>query len=380
MTPPAAYRGAAPSPAPAAAALAALVAERAVLVCAGAGGVGKTSTAAALALHAAHEGRRAVVVTIDPARRLADALGLDGLTDEPHRIDGPWPGELHAAMLDTKATFDGLIGRYAAGPEQAARIAGNRFYRNISNALSGTQEYMAAEKLYELHVGRRFELIVVDTPPTRQALDFLDAPDQLARFLDHRVYKLMTSSGQGVTGVLNRAGVAVLRTASRLVGTSVMDDATAFFTAFEGLEAGFRQRSQDVRALLTSDRSAFLVVSSPQTDAVTEAAFFLRRLTTEGLTVGALVVNRSTPRFTDRPAAALRALSEQASSDAADAALTASLAHLATMAELADEEAGAVERLAAAAAGAPIARVPLLARDVHDLEGLDALRAALFAG
>ena len=152
------------------------VMERRILVCCGSGGVGKTTTAAVLALEAARAGRRAVVVTIDPAKRLADALGLEGLTGTPARIDGDWPGELWALMLDTKSTFDDLVVANAATPEQGTRILENRFYRNISGALSGTQEYMAMEKLYELHQRTDFDLVVVDTPPTRNALDFIDAP------------------------------------------------------------------------------------------------------------------------------------------------------------------------------------------------------------
>ncbi|HEX8769351.1 MAG TPA: ArsA-related P-loop ATPase, partial [Acidimicrobiales bacterium] len=170
-----------------------LVSDRSVVVCCGPGGVGKTTTAAVVALEGAMRGRRSVVVTIDPARRLADALGLGSLSDEPRLIDskGRWGGELWALMLDTKSTFDTLVTKYAARPEQAESILSNRFYRNISSALSGTQEYMAMEKLFELHDQNRFDLIVVDTPPTRNALDFIDAPRRLTRFLDNRVFRLL---------------------------------------------------------------------------------------------------------------------------------------------------------------------------------------------
>ena len=169
-----------------------LVQERRILVCCGSGGVGKTTTAAVLGLEAARAGRRVVVVTIDPAKRLADALGLEGLTGTPSQIEGDWPGELWALMLDTKSTFDDLVAANAESPEQAQRIFENRFYRNISGALSGTQEYMAMEKLYELHARTDFDLVVVDTPPTRHALDFIDAPRRLSRFLDHRLFRMIT--------------------------------------------------------------------------------------------------------------------------------------------------------------------------------------------
>ncbi len=357
-----------PEPAPE---LAAEVAARRVLICAGAGGVGKTSVAAMLALHAAHHGRRAVVLTIDPARRLADALGLDGLSNEPHRIAGPWPGELHALMLDTKSTFDDLVARHASSPAQTKKILRNRFYRNISHALSGTQEYMAAEKLYELHVDERFDLVVLDTPPTRQALDFLDAPGQLTRFLDHRVYRLMTASGRGVTAMLNRAGFAVLRTASRLVGASVMEDAIAFFTAFEGMEAGFRDRAQQVRRLLTSADTGFVVVTSPQADTVREAAYFLGRLEAERLDLAAIVANRVTPRFA-APEVVLAA--RRLAGDSEGSSIAALADNLVALHELADGE----DELLRELAGPPPVRIAQLDHDVHDLAGLEQLRQALF--
>ena len=169
-----------------------------VIICCGAGGVGKTTTSAVLAIAAAERGRNVALVTIDPARRLADALGISTLTNTPTEIDGPWPGQLSALMLDTKNTFDALIDRYAPSPAQRDRILANAFYRNISGTLSGTQEYMAAEKLYELHDTTEFDLVVVDTPPTRNALDFLDAPDRLSRFLNHPLYRLMATAASAL--------------------------------------------------------------------------------------------------------------------------------------------------------------------------------------
>jgi anion-transporting ArsA/GET3 family ATPase len=168
----------------------ALVGERSIIICCGSGGAGKTTASAAVALAGALAGRKACVVTIDPARRLADALGLAELSNEPRLIEGPWPGEMSAVMLDAKRTFDDLVVRYSVDAEQAERILSNRLYRNLTSALAGTQEYMAAEKLYELHATGDFDLVVVDTPPTRNALDFLDAPGRLTRFLENRVFRL----------------------------------------------------------------------------------------------------------------------------------------------------------------------------------------------
>src|SRR3954470_16371710 len=198
----------------------ALVDEPRMVICCGSGGGGKTTTAAAMALEAAMRGHKACVVTIDPAKRLADALGLESLTNRPGRINGDWPGELGALMLDTKTPFDDLVIRYSADADQAQGILENRLYRNISGALSGTQEYMAMEKLYELHAEGGFDLIVVDTPPTRNALDFLDAPRRLTRFLDNRIFRLLMMPTRAYLRAVNVATQAFLRTISKVVGAA----------------------------------------------------------------------------------------------------------------------------------------------------------------
>ena len=212
-----------------------LIGRAEVVICTGSGGVGKTTVAAVLAMEGARQGRKTAVVTIDPARRLADALGLEGLTNEPGRIEGDWPGELYALMLDTKTTFDDLVTKYAADEDQAQRILENRFYTNISSALSATQEFMAMEKLYELHVESDFDLVVVDTPPTRNALDFLDAPGTLTRFLDHPLYKVVMTPTRGILRVAGVAAQAFLRTVAKVVGSEVIEDAIAFFQAYQGM-------------------------------------------------------------------------------------------------------------------------------------------------
>lgn len=280
-----------------------VLADSSVVVCCGSGGVGKTTTAALVAMEAARLGRRSVVVTIDPARRLADALGLAGLTNDPSPIDGPWAapggsgGSMSALMLDTKGTFDGLVRRYSADPDQAERILQNAFYSNISGALSGTQEYMASEKLYELAVEGDYDLVVVDTPPTRNALDFLDAPKRLAHFLDHRLYKVLLSPSKGIGRAVNVATQAVMRQIAKVVGADVIADALAFFKAFEGMEEGFKERAQEVDRLLRLPTTSFLLVASPKADTVAEAGYFADQLAAKDISVRGLIVNRTQPAF-----------------------------------------------------------------------------------
>lgn len=354
--------------------LAGLVASRSIVVCCGSGGVGKTTTAAALALEAARLGRRACVVTIDPAKRLADALGLEELTNTPGRIDGDWPGELWALMLDTKSTFDEVITRYSDDPKQARRILDNRLYRNISGTLSGTQEYMAMEKLYELHSEGRFDVVVVDTPPTRNALDFLDAPRRLTRFLDNRIFRLLMQPTRAYLRAVSGATQLLLRTISKVVGGEVVADAVAFFQAFEGMEAGFRDRAQHVLSLLSDPVTAFVLVASPRRDAVDEALFFAQKLHESGIGVEALVVNRLYPRFGEGGAAEARARANSLHGTP----LAGLYSNLADFREVAEREESHFSSLASRIAPAPVARVPFLAADVHDLKGLVAVGDFLF--
>jgi anion-transporting ArsA/GET3 family ATPase len=357
--------------------LSSLVSEREIVVCCGSGGVGKTTTAAALALEAARRGRRACVVTIDPAKRLADALGLEELTNKPGRIAGEWDGaggELWALMLDTKSTFDDLILRYSDDPDQARRILDNRLYRNISGALSGTQEYMAMEKLYELHSEGQFDLVVVDTPPTRNALDFLDAPRRLTRFLDNRIFRLLMTPTRAYLRAVSGATQLLLRTISKVVGGEVVTDAVAFFQAFEGMEEGFRNRAQHVLALLSDPITAFVLVASPRRDAVDEALFFASKLRQSNIGVQALVVNRLFPSFGSGGAAEARSRA----ASLAGTPLASLYANLADFREVAEREERHYGDLAAQVAPAPVARVPFMAADVHDLKGLAAVGDFLF--
>lgn len=344
-----------------------------VVLCCGSGGVGKTTTAAVIALEAARHGRRAVVVTIDPAKRLADALGLGELTNVPTVIKGDWAGELSALMLDTESTFNGLVAKYAGSPEQAEKILTNSFYRNISGALSGTQEYMATEKLYELSSEGGFDLIVVDTPPTRNALDFLEAPSRIARFLDHRLYRMVTAPTRGIVKAVNFAAQPFLRGVAKVVGGEVIADAIAFFAAFEGMEEGFKQRAKMVEKLLGDDATSFVLVASPRRDTVEEAAFFADRLAEMKLTVRAVVVNRIYPWFGQD--ADLESLAEAAPEGSA---LADHVRNLAELDAIARAERSHLEPLAKRVEPAPLVEVPLLPFEVHDLDSLSALGDHLF--
>ena len=351
-----------------------LVTDRAIVVCCGSGGVGKTTAAAALALEGARRGRRACVVTIDPAKRLADALGLESLTNTAGRVEVDAPGELWALMLDTKSTFDALIARYAGAPEQAERILNNRMYRNIAGALSGTQEYMAMEKLYELHDEGNFDLIVIDTPPTRNALDFLNAPRRLTRFLDNRLFRIVVMPTRAYLKAVSVATQAFLRTISRVVGNQVVGDAIAFFQAFEGMEEGFRTRAQAVLELLSDKDTAFVLVASPRRDAVEEAAFFAQRLEESAINVDALVVNRVHPQFeTERSGARERARTLHGTP------LGPLYENLADFAEIAEREEAYYADLTERLTGAVVVKVPFLADDVHDLDGLATVAGYLVA-
>jgi anion-transporting ArsA/GET3 family ATPase len=350
------------------------VADHHIVVCTGSGGVGKTTTAAVMAMEAARQGRRACVVTIDPARRLANAMGLEGLTGSPTRVDGPWSGELWALMLDTKSTFDDLVTTYAADAEQSRSILDNRFYRNISEAMSGTQEYMAMEKLYELHNEGGFDVIVVDTPPTRNALDFLDAPRRLTQFLNSRLYRVVMTPTRGLARAVNVAAQAFLRTVSKVIGGQVVADSVEFFAAFEGMEQGFKDRADAVVRLLAADTTAFVLVTAPRRDVVEEASFFAEKLQEAGLPVRALIVNRVHPHFThERP----EALVEKASAFEGTA-LGELYGNLADFALVASTEDAHLHGLTAKVAPAPVTKVPFLGSDVHDLDGLDLIAEHLF--
>jgi len=315
-----------------------------VIVCVGPGGVGKTTTAAALALRGARAGLKACVVTIDPARRLADALGIGEVGNEPHRVEAPpgsqMSGELWAVMLDAQTTFDDLVSRYATGPDQAATILANPVYRNISAALSGTQEYMAVEKLYELQESGAFDLIVVDTPPAQHALDFLEAPKHLTRLLDNRVFRLLMTPTRAGLRALELGAQLMLRTIAKVAGGQVVADTIGFFTQFEGMEEGFRARARRAEEVLHSDLTSFVLVCSATT----------------------VVVNRCYPSYAALPSATADALAGTALNS-----LVVNLEQLSAVASMQDSQ---LARVASALPKATVLRVPFLSHDVADIGSL----------
>lgn len=351
-----------------------ILARSEVVICAGSGGVGKTTASAAMGVAAARMGRRVVVITIDPARRLADALGLgaEGLGDTPRQIEGPWSGELWAAMLDTRSTFDAVVSRHASA-DQAATILANPFYRNLADALSGTQEYMAAEKLYELTEDDRFDLVVVDTPPTRNAFAFIEAPGTLTRFLDHRLYRLLMAPTRRMARAAGIATGAFLRTVSKVVGSEVVGDAIDFFQSFDGLEEGFRDRAHAVTARFRDPSTAFVVITAPRRDALDEAAWFTARLAEDDIEVQTVVVNRVLPL----PVAGPRQRYRELASAHPGTTLAALCRLVIDQGDRADAERARLTDLADT--GVPVVLVPIQGSDVRDLTGLTAIADDLLA-
>ena len=275
--------------------LAEVVARHRVVVCAGSGGVGKTTTAAALAVYGAEQGRRTMVLTIDPARRLADALGLKTVGNEARRV-AVGGGSLTAMMLDQKGAWDALVERYAPSPAVRTRILANRFYQHLSESFAGSQEYMAIEQLAELHASDQYDLIVVDTPPTRHALDFLDAPRRIAAFLDRQVIRWFVkpyfSAGWSTLRVVNRAAGALLRRLEDATGITALVEISDFFNSMSGLFEGFEARVQAVDVLLRAKETAFVIVTSPEEQVLVEAEEFCAQLGALSIPLRAVVFNR----------------------------------------------------------------------------------------
>ena len=370
--------------------LAALVrdpATRVVVTC-GSGGVGKTTTAAAMALIGAQAGRRTVVLTIDPARRLAQSMGLTELDNTPREVKGAvdeGPGELFAMMLDMKRTFDDVVVENSS-PERAEQIFANPFYQSLSSSFAGTQEYMAMEKLGQLVARKEWDLIVVDTPPSRSALDFLDAPNRLGRFLDGRMVKLLTApakaGGKAYLKVVTVGVGVVARAFTKIIGGDLLNDLSTFVSALESMFGGFRERAQHTYELLKQPGTAFVVVAAPEPDALREASYFVERLDADRMPLAGVVVNRTrqaepvaggTPLTAARAEAAADALADLADAapdpQAARLAETALRVHV-EVATAAEHDARMAKRFASAHPSVALVSVPALPADVHDLDGL----------
>ena len=340
-----------------------------VVVCCGSGGVGKTTTSAALALRAAERGRRTVVLTIDPARRLAQALGLEALGNEPGAVTSA-DGDLHAMMLDMRRTFDEMVEAHAE-PDRAEAILANPFYQTISSSFSGTQEYMAMEKLGRLASTGEWDLIVVDTPPSRSALDFLDAPQRMSTFLDGRMIRLLSAparaGGLGLRRLVGAGFALFAKAVSTILGGQLLSDASAFVQAFDTMFGGFRERAESTYALLRSPGTAFVVVASPEPDALREAAYFVDRLSGEAMPLAGLVLNRTHPVLADLSASKARDVAESLRG----APLAAAVLRLhADRVDLAAREEKLLARFVHAHPGVAVTRVPVVAADISDLDGL----------
>ncbi len=358
-----------------------------ILVCTGSGGVGKTTTAAALALRAAERGRRTVVLTIDPARRLAQSMGLTELDNTPRQvrgIDTTNGGSLDAMMLDMKRTFDDIVLTHAE-PAKAEAILANPFYQALSSSFAGTQEYMAMEKLSQLDATGDWDLIVVDTPPTRSALDFLDAPERLTTFLDGRMIKILLApakaGGKAYLKVVSTGFNVFTSVITRIIGASVLQDVSQFVAALETMFGGFRERAQATYDLLKAPGTSFVVVAAPEPDALREASYFVERLAQERMPLAGLVVNRvhrsgGAHLTTERSLAAAQELDAAGGHDLAASVLRLHAQRVA----LAAREHRLQERFTGAHPGVPVVEVAALPGDVHDLEGLRAVGGDLAGG
>ena len=351
-----------------------------IVVCCGAGGVGKTTTSAALALAAAEAGRSVVVLTIDPARRLAQSLGLTELDNEPRRVEVPGAaGELHAMMLDMKRTFDDIVVAHST-PERSQQILDNPFYQTLSSSFSGTQEYMAMEKLGQLRASEQWDLIIVDTPPSRSALDFLDAPNRMSRFLDGTMIRLLMAPSRAGFKFASAGFLLFSRIVSKILGGQLLRDISAFVAALDTMFGGFRERATATYELLRKPGTSFVVVASPEPDALREASYFVDRLSADTMPLAGLVVNRTHPPATSalsatRAAAAAEAVLEAGGPDA-DLAAAALRVHAERM-TLAAREQHLADRFTSAHPEVAVRTVPAAAGDVHDLDGLRTMAAEL---
>ena len=381
-----------------------------IIVCCGSGGVGKTTVAAAVGLRAAERGRHVVVLTVDPARRLAQSMGLTSLDNTPRPVQGTDTsagGSLHAMMLDMKRTFDEIVEAHA-DPDRAAQILANPFYQSLSSSFAGTQEYMAMEKLGQLRRAEQWDLIVVDTPPSRSALDFLDAPQRLGRFLDGRLIRVLTGpakvGGRAYLKVLNTGFSVITGVLTKILGAQVLRDVQTFVTALDTMFGGFRERADDTYRLLQTPGTAFLVIAAPEQDALREASYFVERLSRDRMPLAGLVVNRvhrarAARLSAARSLAAAETLQNGNGRPTAGAAgshgeaghngegdrqgtgryplAEAALRLHAERMQLSTREHRLAEHFIASHPSVPTAEIPARPEDVHDLAGLRAIGESL---
>jgi anion-transporting ArsA/GET3 family ATPase len=364
--------------------VAALLEDKRICICAGAGGVGKTTTSAAIAMGMAARGLKVAVLTIDPAKRLAGSLGLPELGNEERQVAAErfaeagleMRGELWAMMLDAKRTWDEVIERHASDEKTRDAVLQNRVYQELSNAVAGSTEYMAMEKLFELHHEGRYDLLVLDTPPTRNALDFLEAPERLTRFVDSRSLQFFLKPGRLGLKVFGRGSGIVFGVLKRVTGIDLLRDLSEFFQSFGDMAAGFAERAERVGELLAARETTFLLVTSPQRDAIDEAIFFRRRLRDQRLPFGGAIVNRMNEGWEG---------DEADVGDDLEALLGAKLGgkvarNFEDHRRLAAHDQRNVRRLMRELGREPLIAVPLLDDDVHDIAGLAELDRYLFAG
>jgi anion-transporting ArsA/GET3 family ATPase len=358
-----------------------------VCICAGSGGVGKTTTSAAIAAGMAARGKKVAVLTIDPAKRLADSLGLPELGNTERRVDpalftdagvDPGGGELWAMMLDSKQTFDEVVRKHAPDEETRDRILSNRIYEQLSAALAGSQEYMAMEKLFEIHAEDRYDLLVLDTPPSRDALDFLDAPKRLTQFIEGRALQVfMRPAGLGMK-LFGRGTSLMFSVLRRITGVNLLEDLAEFFQAFSGMVEGFRERARRVNELLADRQTSFLVVCGPQGEPISEAVYFHRKLIEAELPFGGVIVNKVHYGW-EFPSDSSE-LREELSEALGDQELAGRvLENLADYAALSMRDRRNVEHLAGEMRTRAVIQVPYLDEDVHDLAGLMEINRYLFA-
>ncbi|MGI8460829.1 MAG: ArsA family ATPase [Solirubrobacterales bacterium] len=363
-----------------------MLAGKKVCVCAGSGGVGKTTTAAAIACGMAARGKKVAVLTIDPAKRLADSLGLPELGNVERQVDPALfeaegidlaGGELWAMQLDAKATFDDVVAKHAPDAETRDQILENRIYKQISNAVAGSQEGMAMEKIFEIPPEDRYDLLVLDTPPSRNALDFLEAPKRLTQFIEGRslqVFLRPTGFGMKVFGRGSAMGLSVLK---RITGVDLLQDIAEFFQAFSGMVGGFRERARRVNELLADEQTSFLVICGPQDVPVAEAVYFHRKLVEAKLPFGGVIVNKV--HYASEEAGS-KSLGRDLGKALGDEDLAARVAaNFADYQALAARDTENIARLTREMNARRVIRVPYLDEDVHDLGGLAEINRYLFA-